>query len=61
VANCISSTPRADLRVARFYRETWCGSLEMALQSLLQLQMPLPRAIMAVAKFCDHDHALLKR
>lgn len=51
----------ADVGVTRFYRETWHSSLEMALQSLLQLQIPLSEASTAIARFRDHDLALLKR
>ncbi len=51
----------ADIGITRFYRETWYASLEMALQSLLQLRMPLSEAATAIAKFRDHDLALLKR
>lgn len=51
----------ADIGVTRYYRETWYASLEMALQSLLQLQIPLSEASTAIAKFRDHDLALLKR
>lgn len=51
----------ADIGVTRYYRETWYASLEMALQSLLQLQISLSEASTAIAKFRDHDLALLKR
>lgn len=51
----------ADLGIGHFYRETWHTSLEMALQSLLQLRIPPSEAAMAVARFRDHDLALLKR
>jgi glutathione-regulated potassium-efflux system ancillary protein KefC/glutathione-regulated potassium-efflux system protein KefB len=51
----------ADIGIARFYRETWHTSLEMAMQSLLQLQYPPSDAAAAVARFRDHDLALLKR
>ncbi len=51
----------AEMGVTRYYRETWHTSMEMALQSLLQLRMPLSEATTAIAKFRDHDLALLKR
>lgn len=51
----------ADMGITRYYRETWYASLEMALQSLLQLQMPLSEATTDIAQFRDHDLALLKR
>jgi monovalent cation:proton antiporter-2 (CPA2) family protein len=51
----------ADMGITRYYRETWYASLEMALQSLLQLRMPPSEAAIAIAKFRDHDLALLKR
>jgi glutathione-regulated potassium-efflux system ancillary protein KefC/glutathione-regulated potassium-efflux system protein KefB len=51
----------ADMGVTRYYRETWYASLEMALQSLLQLRVPLSEAATAIAKFRDHDLALLRR
>jgi glutathione-regulated potassium-efflux system ancillary protein KefC/glutathione-regulated potassium-efflux system protein KefB len=51
----------ADLGITRFYRETWHTSLEMAQQALLQLRIPPSEAAMAVARFRDHDLALLKR
>jgi len=51
----------ADMGVTRYYRETWHTSLEMALQSLLQLRLSPSEAAIAIAKFRDHDLALLKR
>ncbi len=51
----------ADMGVLRYYRETWHSSLEMALQSLLQLRVSPSDAAIAIAKFRDHDLALLKR
>jgi monovalent cation:proton antiporter-2 (CPA2) family protein len=51
----------AEMGITRSYRETWHTSMEMALQSLLQLRMPLSEATTAIAKFRDHDLALLKR
>jgi hypothetical protein len=51
----------ADMGITRYYRETWCASLEMALQSLLQLRMPPSEAAITIAKFRDHDLVLLKR
>jgi glutathione-regulated potassium-efflux system ancillary protein KefC/glutathione-regulated potassium-efflux system protein KefB len=51
----------ADMGVTRYYRETWYASLEMALQSLLQLRYSPSEAAIAIAKFRDHDLALLKR
>ena len=51
----------AEMGVTRCYRETWHTSVEMALQSLLQLQIPPSEATIAIAKFRDHDLALLKR
>jgi glutathione-regulated potassium-efflux system ancillary protein KefC len=51
----------AEMGVTRYYRETWHTSMEMALQSLLQLHMPLSDATTAIANFRDHDLALLKR
>ena len=51
----------AEMGVTHYYRETWHTSLEMALQSLLQLRMPLSEASGAIAQFRDHDLALLKR
>jgi len=51
----------ADMGVTRYYRETWHTSLEMALQSLLQLRISPSEATIAIAKFRDHDLALLKR
>jgi glutathione-regulated potassium-efflux system ancillary protein KefC/glutathione-regulated potassium-efflux system protein KefB len=51
----------ADMGVTRYYRETWYASLEMALQSLLQLRFSLSDATTTIAKFRDHDLALLKR
>ena len=50
-----------ELGVTRYYRETWHTSLEMALQSLLQLRIPLSEATTAIARFRDNDLALLKR
>jgi monovalent cation:proton antiporter-2 (CPA2) family protein len=50
-----------DMGITHFYRETWYTSLEMALQSMLQLKIPLSEATIAIAKFRDHDLALLKR
>ena len=50
-----------EIGVTRYYRETWHTSMEMALQSLLQLQMPLSEATAAIAKFRDHDLELMKR
>ena len=47
--------------VVHCYRETWHTSLEMALQSLLQLRIAPSEAAIAIAKFRDHDLALLKR
>ena len=47
--------------VTRYYRETWYASLEMALQSLLQLRFSPSEAATTIAKFRDHDLALLKR
>ena len=51
----------ADMGVTRYYRETWYASLEMALQSLLQLRYSPSEAATTIAKFRDHDLALLKR
>jgi monovalent cation:proton antiporter-2 (CPA2) family protein len=51
----------ADIGVTRYYRETWHTSLEMALQSLLQLRIPLSEATTVIARFRDNDLALLKR
>ena len=51
----------AEIGVTRYYRETWHTSVEMALQSLLQLRIPPSEATIAIAKFRDHDLALLKR
>ncbi len=51
----------ADMGITRYYRETWYASLEMALQSLLQLRIAPSEAAIAIAKFRDHDLALLKR
>lgn len=51
----------ADMGVTRYYRETWYASLEMALQSLLQLRFSPSEAATTIAKFRDHDLALLKR
>jgi len=51
----------AELGINHYYRETWHTSLEMAHQSLLQLRIPPSEAAMAIAKFRDHDLALLKR
>jgi monovalent cation:proton antiporter-2 (CPA2) family protein len=50
----------AEMGVTYYYRETWHTSLEMALQSMLQLKIPLSEATTAIAKFRDHDLALLK-
>ena len=50
-----------DIGVTRYYRETWHTSMEMALQSLLQLHIPPSEAAIAIAQFRDHDLALLKR
>ena len=50
----------AEIGITRYYRETWYASLEMALQSLLQLRMPPSEAAIAIAKFRDHDVALLR-
>ena len=51
----------ADLGIPRFYRETWHTSLEMAQQALLQLGFAPSDVSMSIAKFRDHDLALLKR
>jgi len=51
----------ADLGIQRFYRETWHTSLEMAMQSLLQLKFTVSQASSTIARFRDHDLALLKR
>ncbi len=51
----------AEMGVTRYYRETWHTSMEMALQSLLQLRMPPSEAATAIAQFRDHDLELLKR
>ena len=51
----------AEMDVKHYYRETWHTSMEMALQSLLQLRIPPSEAAMAIAKFRDHDLELLKR
>ena len=51
----------ADLGIKRFYRETWHSSLEMAQQALLQLGFAPSEVAMSVAKFRDHDLALLRR
>lgn len=51
----------ADMGITRYYRETWYASLEMALQSLLQLRIAPSEAAITIAKFRDHDLALLKR
>jgi glutathione-regulated potassium-efflux system ancillary protein KefC/glutathione-regulated potassium-efflux system protein KefB len=51
----------ADMGVTRYYRETWYASLEMALQSLLQLRVLPSEAATTIARFRDHDLALLKR
>ena len=50
-----------DLGIARFYRETWHTSVEMAHQSLLQLGIASSDAAMTIAQFKDHDLALLRR
>jgi glutathione-regulated potassium-efflux system ancillary protein KefC/glutathione-regulated potassium-efflux system protein KefB len=50
-----------DLGISRFYRETWHTSIEMAQQALLQLGIAPSEAAMTIAKFRDHDLALLKR
>lgn len=50
-----------DLGITRFYRETWHTSMEMAQQALLQLGISPSEAAMAVARFREHDMALLKR
>lgn len=51
----------AELGIHHYYRETWHSSLEMAHQSLLQLRIPPSEAAIAIAKFRDHDLALLRR
>jgi voltage-gated potassium channel Kch len=51
----------ADLGIKRFYRETWHTSLEMAHQALLQLGFAASDVSMSIARFRDHDLALLKR
>lgn len=51
----------ADLGIKRFYRETWHTSLEMAQQALLQLGFAPSDVSMSIARFRDHDLALLKR
>ena len=51
----------AELGISHYFRETWHTSLEMAHQSLLQLRIPPSEAAMTIAKFRDHDLALLKR
>lgn len=51
----------AELGIQRFYRETWHTSLEMAMQSLLQLGYGPSDASSTIAQFRDHDLALLKR
>lgn len=51
----------ADLGIRRFYRETWHTSLEMAMQSLLLLNFTVSQASSTIARFRDHDLALLKR
>jgi glutathione-regulated potassium-efflux system ancillary protein KefC/glutathione-regulated potassium-efflux system protein KefB len=50
-----------EMGVTRYYRETWHTSMEMALQSLLQLHIPLSEATTAIAQVRDHDLTLLKR
>lgn len=51
----------ADLGIRRFYRETWHSSLEMAMQSLLQLGFTPAKASSTIARFRDHDLELLRR
>ena len=51
----------ADMGITRYYRETWHTSIEMAQQMLLQLGIAPSDAAMTIAKFRDHDIALLKR
>ena len=50
-----------DLGILRFYRETWHTSLEMAQQALLQLGIAPSEASMTIARFREHDQALLKK
>ena len=51
----------ADMGITRYYRETWHTSLEMAQHSLLQLGFAPSDTAMTIAKFRDHDIALLER
>ena len=50
-----------DLGIARFYRETWHTSMEMAQQALLQLGIAPSEAAMTIARFREHDQALLRK
>ncbi len=50
-----------DLGITRFFRETWLTSLEMAQQALMQVGVAPSDAAMTIAKFRDHDLALLRR
>ncbi len=50
-----------DLGVSRFYRETWHTSMEMAQQALLQLGIAPSEASMTIARFREHDQALLRK
>ena len=50
-----------DLGITRFFRETWLTSLEMAQQALMQVGIAPSDAAMTIAKFRDHDLALLRR
>jgi len=50
-----------DLGITKIYRETWHMSLELAHTALLRLKIPQSEAAMTVARFRDHDIALLQR
>ena len=50
-----------DLGISKIYRETWHMSLELAHTALLRLAIPQSEAAMTVARFRDHDIALLRR
>jgi glutathione-regulated potassium-efflux system ancillary protein KefC/glutathione-regulated potassium-efflux system protein KefB len=50
-----------DLGITKIYRETWHMSIELAHNALLRLNIPQSEAAMTVARFRDHDIALLRR
>jgi glutathione-regulated potassium-efflux system ancillary protein KefC/glutathione-regulated potassium-efflux system protein KefB len=50
-----------DLGITKIYRETWHMSIELAHTALLRLAIPQSEAATTVARFRDHDIALLRR